>query len=154
MAVLIASATITQTASAASIENSISSNQTTVKKGKYFKFTAKSVYESWEIGPFPIPFDSNFRTEVPSKYFKKPQTISNCGNCGIWGAKTEPGEFYGGRVWRVQSKNHKFIKKATWYVTAKAKAKGVKGKPYIYQGQKPTKIASTGTTAKYKVTCK
>lgn len=127
MAVLIASASLAQNASAASIDNYLSTSQYSVRSGKYITVTSKTVYVSPDVNSVEIPMLSNFRTEVPYYRFFKPQTIKSKGNVGSWkkGRKDEA-VLQKGTIWYLQSDESGFVGKTTWYAKFKMKAKTVK----------------------------
>lgn len=108
-------------ADAANITNTLTVSANTVKVGENITFKAKTVFELGEVGGIPIPFQSDWQTEVSTIYFEKPVTLAKTGEVSAW--KKETGKIVGGSQWVQKSKVQWFMTNQKWSCKAKAKAK-------------------------------
>ena len=104
------------TAFAASITNSISASPSSSALGSTVTVTQRTVYAPITVGGVPIPFVSDFRTEIPSPFWARPSNISSNTNCGSWGTVYQAiaGEYMTGPYHYVQGANQWFASTTTW----------------------------------------
>jgi len=140
-------AVVPMSAYAADIANTIKSSKDSVKVGQSTTLTTSTTYQMWGIGPFGIPFMSDWLNEIPYSYYAKPVVTNHTGNTdGDW--SKESAIRASSSVWQQKSSPSWFYGKTTWSGTYTVKATAASGSAKSFaHGQTKDWRSSTGYTA-------
>lgn len=142
-----------QSAYAADIDNDASADSS-VKVGRSFKFSQVTAYKAYSVGAASIPFVSDWRSEVPATYFKRPVDIKCKGYNGGWSKTAKQGQYGSGKRWIAQSGAKWFYGSSTWRVTSKVTAKRATSGAKLSHGQSKRKSVSEGSMCSVRVKVK
>lgn len=97
---------------AASITNSIAVSPQSSALGVQVTITQTT---SYAVGAVPVPYVSDFRTEIPASYWNRPSNIASNTNCGAWDTvNSANGEYLAKPYHVVQGANRWFYGAETW----------------------------------------